>query len=192
LPREYLKERGFMSNARPSGNISAIVRNRELVVRQDRLILAGDNAFLTTNVGKFEVVDLSTFGLSIMVTDAEMFNDELEATLSYHDIEVASFIGRKVRSERVSHNSWKVALEIIGNSVDVDSITAIRAAEVISRDHQTTVEKFEKVSPEFRKIVYEMKDWLESLKHTVNSREYKYNFSRSFEFQIVPFSLLAL
>lgn len=157
--------------------------SREKIVRQGRLELAGDDAILKSTLGSNEIYDVTPFGLAIIAdSNFENLNTFEDVEIYYKNILINIVHLRVVRKEPFSSNQFKYACEILGEPVDIEKIKAIKLSNSIIHKHQNFIAQFASLPEEFKRIVYEMKDWLETLKTSVNSIDYKMDLNKTDEY----------
>lgn len=177
-----MKNTTVNSGGDTSESASSLKSMRDKVVRQGRLELLNDDAVLKTSLGQFEIFDATPFGLAI-IGDSRIdnVNSNEEVEIYFKNILISIIRIKVIRKEAFADGQTKYACEVLGEPVDIEKIKAIKTSNSIIEKHKNFISSYQNLPEEFRRIVYEMKDWLETLKTHVNNIDYKMDLNKSDE-----------
>ena len=145
-------------------------KRREHVVRQPRHEVAGVECRLRIDGREYPVVDYSAYGISVTLPPTESMpptgtsGDLLLEGRKLAVLEVA----QARRAERTDGST--VAFEITGPPLDVVRVQAATAAASAVRTMRIRNEQNQAVPEEFRRMVLEMRDFLEHMKKTIDGQ----------------------
>ncbi|MCZ2154992.1 MAG: hypothetical protein LC114_14015 [Bryobacterales bacterium] len=160
----------------PSSDARSVRRKRS--VRQERIVLNGGEAFLEVGETRLEVADCSSFGLALLAETEDLaIPDNQECRLTYRTIAVGSIRLRKIRQAKICNNVFRIACVVTGNPINVERIKAIQSACLLMTRHVDAFGAVDVVPERPRGIVFELADWLESLKQTIAALENKYELN---------------
>lgn len=150
---------------------------RERVVRQNRFDLSGEGCTIIVANEAYEVSDCSPFGIAFRSNIEFSKNQQVQnCDVIFNGIKIGDISIRVIRSER-ENNVCKVACEIIGQPLEMEKISGIRMASQVTLRHKSETEKNLQVPEDFRRLVWEMKVWLLSLKDYVDELDKKTDFN---------------
>lgn len=147
------------------------MESRIKVVRQDRIRADENEALIETKTSALEVIDFSAFGIAVKVPKSLAISKDFEGTFVLQNTEISSLNLRIARIEPLGDDSNKLALEVVGEPLNIDSILAVRLGNKVVQQQREDVKKYSVVPIEFKQVTFEIKDFLESLKTKVESLE---------------------
>jgi hypothetical protein len=171
-----MKQEGFFVTEEGSGR-------RKKVVRQDRLQMEPGKCFLDFSGTRVEVLNISTFGCAVIVNPAIVSNLQAkfhrnnqtwQAKVFYDGTETQTLSLRFVReNSHVTSVSNEVvwAFEAIGEPFKMDRLDALERSSEIIRKQQAYATRISTVPLAFKKLIYELKDWFQKLKESVDDLE---------------------
>lgn len=159
------------------------------VVRQDRVLVENEKIYIDSNGNIIPVLDYSSFGLAVRWAKTDAFINELRGTLVYDDTEISELQLRLIRVEPIDSESIKLAYEIIGAPLETHIIEAIRMAKEAIIQQESFYQSSNVIPERFKILVYEMKDFLDNLRHLVDDIERRVyangnRFAESYELAI--------
>lgn len=156
---------------------------RKSVVRQDRTPVSPEEKCEIEIEGQlFSVLNYSPFGLALLFPQGEVAPDTCRSSFIFNDIEVSIVHLKAVRKETLGDGQQLIAYEVLGEPIHVELIEVIRDVSDLTAQQKTLMAEEMQIPHEFRRQVYEIKDWLESMRKGINSIETTFH-SRSKEEQ---------
>lgn len=155
---------------------------RRKIIRQDRIPVPPGKCFIIIDHQKFEVINISSFGLAAIFLNKDYVaikprlesSKLIQGSFIFGDILTQTLDLRAVRTENHPQSVFDekvVAFEVVSEALNVDRIKALEMGGSIIEQQQ----KFEQLTvaiPEnFRLLVYEMKEWLVNLKTKIDELE---------------------
>ena len=154
---------------------------RKKMVRQDRWELEPNTAFLRLGDKEFEVINLSTFGCAAFFsTEQTQFFRQMTnaggtfiATLVFKGIEVQTLSLRPVRIEEEGRRSnyVQIGCEAAGEPIVIETCRAIDVAGIVVERQRKITQQTNLVPADFKRIIYELFGWLQSLKTQIDAVE---------------------
>jgi SAM-dependent methyltransferase len=159
-------------NLRQAPVIETSVEKRHRVVRQDRHQMAPGECYIEYADAKLDVVNVSAFGLAVLITNAFLkttpLPTELNAAKLFHGkVYLQDLHLKEVRRQDKGDSCIEVAYEIFAEPLNVEYILGLELGiELI--DQQKLYSKAIAPVPEiFKTHVYEIRDWLEIFRDRV-------------------------
>lgn len=136
--------------------------NPNKVIRQTRY----PTDLLSLQLGEkvWRIQNYSTFGISLF-DKIDTATDLLSASCKLDDESIATVLLKVVRSEPGT------AFEIVGDPLDTAEIQNLEQGYRIIREHQETKSKYALVPNEFKVLVYDLKEFLQALKTSLDTIE---------------------
>ncbi|MEK6774039.1 MAG: class I SAM-dependent methyltransferase [Bdellovibrionota bacterium] len=158
------------------------VRIRRKIIRQDRISVPSGKCYIILDQKKYEVVNISTFGLAAIFLSKDFIemksvlenSEPLELPLIFAETQTQILSLRPVRIEKHPQSIFEdkiVAFEVIGETLNVDRIKALEASIEVIELQKGFEKKLVEIPANFRLLVYEMKDWLIFLKTKIEELE---------------------
>lgn len=153
------------------------------VVRQDRLSLYAQDCYLISDLDKYEISNVSTFGVAVVIEskDYASFKKNFDSAdgscnfkIEFKGIFMQAISAKWAREEKTKigdKDALIIGLETIGETINTASFTAVDISLKTVQDQTQYTEMLATLPPLFKAFVYEMKDWLEELKNKVNELE---------------------
>lgn len=156
--------------------------DRRKIVRQDRIPVPEKKVFLLINKNKIEVLNVSSFGISTVVTEEDSDKitpffekgEVLEAILYFEDIEIQTITIRLVRNEPFVLSVFKdrnLGFEVTGQPISIDCIKAMELTDNLIQSTKDNYNESQDIPNDFKLLVYEMKDFLDYLRTRISEIE---------------------
>ncbi|MGZ3796740.1 MAG: class I SAM-dependent methyltransferase [Pseudobdellovibrionaceae bacterium] len=152
------------------------------IIRQDRFPLDPGKCFLDFQGVKIEVLNMSTFGCAaILSTEAcagltkqYQENEYCTAKVYFEGTETQTLHLRKIREEArltsvTNERVW--AFETVGESFRVDRIKVLELTAAVLQKQDEYGAKIERLPMAYRQIVFQVKDWFQKLKESIDQLE---------------------
>jgi len=133
------------------------------IIRQTRF--PTEHLSLKVDGQTWRIRNYSSFGISLF-DKVNIHSNLLTASCTIDDDQIANVKLKVVRSEPCT------AFEIVGDPLNTDEIQGIEQGYRIIREHKTTKVKYSSVPNEFKVLVYDLKEFLQNLKTSLDSIEF--------------------
>ena len=165
-------------NEKEDGNSLDLANlERGHVVRQPRIALEPGDGQIIIDGKTWDLIDCTPFGVAVLSDEKFRLDDFLKSEEIFFGVHVNWVHIKKVR-EQFTEGIWKTAFEVLGEPVQVEKIKAIKESTRILREHKLQSDEKKKVPEKFRRVVFEMKDWLLSLKQLVDRLQSRQDHNR--------------
>lgn len=141
---------------------------REPVVRQDRY--QGGGLVLRVRQGELAVTDFSAFGLGVVTPGkVSLAEGKIEGILFSGTLEVARVELSPVHQTRcIPQGGTLLGFSIVGVPLDLARVRAVLAARAVVAELRTDDAAADRLPPQFRRQILEMKDRLERIEARIN------------------------
>ncbi len=143
---------------------------RPRIVRQDRIYVEKQNCYIVYDKTKLTVINYNVFGVAVRSSSSWIkVGDEIrDAVFFVEETEIAKLHLRCARAE-ASGDEYSLAFEIIGEPLNMDHVNGAKLAHQVVTNLKQHVLATEQVPERFRAMVYEIRDWLETLEENANA-----------------------
>lgn len=155
---------------------------RKKIVRQDRIHIETGKCWLDFNGIKLEVLNVSAFGCACIATPESiqklqvMFHDQEHwtAKVFYEGTETQALTLHRVREENhptsvTGEMVW--GFETSGEPLKVDRIRVLEKTSEVFQKQNAYSEKIGRLPLLYRQLVFQMKDWFQRLKESIDELE---------------------
>ncbi|HEY8270068.1 MAG TPA: class I SAM-dependent methyltransferase [Pseudobdellovibrionaceae bacterium] len=174
-PSAAMKQEGFLINEEGTAKYKKIIR-------QDRLQLDPAKCFLDFHGTRIEVLNISTFGCATIVSAedslilAKLYQEKeyCTAKVYFEGTETQTLHLRKVREEShptsvTNERIW--AFETVGEPFRVERIKVLELTSAVLQKQNEYGAKIERLPPPYRQIVFQVRDWFQKLKESIDQLE---------------------
>jgi SAM-dependent methyltransferase len=170
-----MKQEGFFINEEGAAS-------RKKIIRQDRVQLEAAKCFLDFRGTKIEILNMSTFGCAAVATAESSANlnqqyqkeEYCTAKVYFEGTETQTLHLRKVREE--AHptsvtNEVLWAFETVGEPFKVERIKVLELTTAVLHKQNEYSAKVERLPVAYRQIVFQVRDWFQKLKESIDQLE---------------------
>jgi SAM-dependent methyltransferase len=158
--------------------------SRRKIIRQDRMPLQPGRCFLYFDKMKVEVLNISPFGVACVVKPGEVTSlkniweklDKTQIPMVYNDVQTQLLHLHLVREHvhpQSAFGDLVFGFEVVGDLLHVDRLLALEATHEMLAEQNAIAQVTAMIPNEFKLLVYEMREWLTSLKHKIDLIEAK-------------------
>ncbi|MGZ3634364.1 MAG: hypothetical protein ACXVAJ_08600, partial [Parachlamydiaceae bacterium] len=156
---------------------------RKRVIRQDRVPVPPKKCCLVFENLRIEIINISNFGVGTLVLTQQLNDlknifdkDELQdCVIFFNTSEIQKVRVKLIRLERhpdSTFNDYIAGFDVVGDSISIGLIKAMIQADDSITEHRIYFAEEQQIIPaDFKLMVYEMRDWLSSLKERVDKLE---------------------
>jgi hypothetical protein len=152
------------------------------IIRQDRLEIDTAKCFLDFHGAKIEILNISSFGCAALVTAEgavtlnKLFSEKefCTAKVYFDGTETQTLHLRKVREESLStsvNNEMIWAFETVSEPFKVDRIKVLEMTAAVFQKQNEYAAKIERLPMAYRQIVFQVRDWFQKLKESIDQLE---------------------
>jgi proton glutamate symport protein len=112
----------------PACAASALISGKEKFINLDRIYFDKGECYFTTHAGKFNVVNLNSFGIACESEIEIEPNGTIErGVLSYGDFTIGSYDYEIMRVSKGDNNSYELGIKIVDTLIDIDGVVSIKS-----------------------------------------------------------------
>lgn len=157
---------------------------RRKIIRQDRVPIQPGRCFLYFGNMKVEVLNMSPFGVACVVKEHEVGPlkqimegmDKTQIPLIYNDVQTQVLHLRLAREHvhpQSAFGDLVFGFEVVGDLLQVDRLQALEATHEMLAEQNALAQVSASIPNDFKLLVYEMREWLSSLKKKIDVIEAK-------------------
>jgi extracellular factor (EF) 3-hydroxypalmitic acid methyl ester biosynthesis protein len=153
--------------------------NRPVLVRPERYGLADWQCMLKIGHNTYEILNYSSYGIAL-ISNKEMMplisGSVMKAEFILQNYPIQSLDLKFVYSEATGNDQVKIALEIVGNPLDVEQLNAALEGLSLTKTFANQSKEEGLIAADFRRAVLEIKEFFQELRSTLSEQEKHWSY----------------
>ena len=151
--------------------------NKSSELRLDRIIIDKEDVYLKIGETQYELCDYNEYGIALYRSSPfPSRSEEISGFIYVEDLMVSELKLKFAREEQLADKSYKTAFEILNGPLNINQIDAVTNTKGSLSALEEELKKLDKMSAEFKNLVFETKEFLLQLQDQISGYSLNYQY----------------